>query len=152
MAVPVDFSMTVCVSVTLTGTFPKTKPAGVRLSVGVGTLNWIGKVSVTVPALAVNTAVCGVETGDTFSMNWALVAFACTSTPVCVVRAALLLDKPTLKPPANAGPLSVTMQGSVPVPTIEALLQERPVSCGSPVPLRANVAAMSAEELLVIVN
>ena len=72
----------------------------------------------TLPALAVRIAVCAVETADTLGVNWAAVAFAATRDAVGTGTAALLLDKPTLKPPAGAGPLMVTVQRSVPAPVI----------------------------------
>ena len=106
----------------------------------------------TVPALAVRLAACAVETGNTFAVNWALVAFVGTSAAGDIVTAALLLDRATLKPGASAGPLIVTMQRSAPEPVIDALLQEMPVSFGSPVPLRAITAVLLMEELLVMVN
>jgi hypothetical protein len=68
------------------------------------------------------------------------------------ITAALLLDRVTLKPPASAGPLIVTVQRSVPVPPIDALLQERLVSLGAPVPLRGITAVLLTEELLVTVS
>ena len=104
------------------------------------------------PALAVRITVCTAETGDTLAGNWAVVAFAATREADGTITAALLLDKPTLKPPAGAGPLIVTVQRSEPVPPIDALPQEIPVSRGAPVPLRAITALLLMEELLVTVN
>jgi hypothetical protein len=122
------------------------------LSVGTGTHNWRAKLVVTVPALAVRLAVCAVETGDTLAVNWAVVAFAAMKDADGTITAALLLDRVTLKPPASAGPLIVTVQRSVPVPPIDALLQERLVSLGAPVPLRGITAVLLTEELLVTVS
>jgi hypothetical protein len=48
--------------------------------------------------------------------------------------------------------LIVTVQTSVPAPLIDALPQERPLSCGIPVPLSATTAVLLVEELLVTVN
>jgi hypothetical protein len=152
VAAPVDMSVTVCVSVTLTRTFPKDTLAGLAPRFGSAAFNSRAKVSVMLPALAVSVTACAVETGDTYAVNCALVVFACTKAAGEIVTAALLLDRPTLKSPARAVPLSVTVQRSVPVPTIEALTHEMPVSCGSPVPLRAIVAVALTEELLVTVN
>jgi hypothetical protein len=110
------------------------------------------KVSVTGPAVAVTTAVCAVETADTFSVNCTLEVFACTIAAVVVTTAALLLDMATLKPAAGAGPLKVNVHWSVPAPLIDALAQVKPVSTGSPVPLSGIVAVPLVEELLSTVN
>ena len=106
----------------------------------------------TVPALAVRVASCTVETSVTFTVNWALLVPVCTSAAVDIVTAALLFDRTTLKPGASAGPLIVTVQRSVAVPVIDAMAQEMPVSCGSPVPLRATTVELLPDELLVSVN
>ena len=63
-----------------------------------------------------------------------------------------MLDKTTLKPPVRAGSLIVTVQRSVPGPLIDALLQDKPLSCGIPVPFRATTAVLLMDELLVMVN
>ena len=151
-AVPVELRVTVCVAGVFTGTLPKATLATLVLSTGAGTVNARVKVSVTLPAVAVRIAVCAVETGVTFTVNWALLVPVCTSAAGPVVTAGLLLDRTTLKPGASAGPLSVSVQRSVPVPPIDALAQVKPINCGSPVPLRATNVVLLAEELLVIVN
>jgi hypothetical protein len=150
--VPVELTVTVCVVGVFTATLPKATLVTPILSVGAGTFNWRAKLVLTVPALAVRPTVCAVETGDTLAVNCALVAFAWTSAAGDTVTAALLLDRPTLKPAAGAGPLIVTVQRSVPVPPIDALLQKMPFSCGAPVPLRAITAELLIDELLVTVN
>jgi hypothetical protein len=152
VAAPVDMSVTVRVSVILTGTFPKTMPAGPTLRVGNAAFNSRAKVAVKLPALAVSVTACAVETGDTYAVNCALVVFACTSAAGDIVTTALLLDRTTLKPSGGAGPLMVTVQLFVPAPTMDALMQEMPLSCGAPVPLRATTAVLLMEELLVTVN
>jgi hypothetical protein len=122
------------------------------LSVGTGTFNSIEKLLLTAPAVPVSVTACAADTGDTFAVNWAEVAFADTSDATGTVTAALLLDKTTLKPPAGAAPLMVTVQRSVPAPPIEALLQEVPLNTGAPVPPKAMVAVPLTEELLLTVN
>ena len=151
-AVPTELRVIVCVAGVFTATLPKAKLASLMLSVGTGTFNWRVKLLVTVPALAVRVTVCAVGTGVTLAVNWAVVAFASTSATAATVTAGLLLDSATLKPPTGAGPLIVTVQRSVAVPLIDALLQVMPLSCGPPVPLRATTAELSVEELLVTVN
>jgi hypothetical protein len=126
--VPVEFMVTAWIASVFTATLPKATLAVLRLRVGTGTFSSSAKVSVTVPALAVKVTACALETGVTFAVNWALLAFVCTSAAGDIVTAALLLDKATLKPGARAGPLSATVQRSVPVPPMDALLQEIPVS------------------------
>jgi hypothetical protein len=150
--VPTELSVTVCVTGVFTATLPKFTLATPTLSVGTGTFNWRAKLVLTMPALAVRLTVCAVETGDTLAVNCALVVFAWISAAVDTVTAALLLDKTTLKPAAGAGPLIVTVQRSVPVPPIDALLQEMPLSCGAPVPVSAITAVLLLEELLETVN
>jgi hypothetical protein len=53
-----------------------------------------------------------------------LVALAGTVTVAGTVIAALLLDKPTLSPPAGAAEVSATVQASCAVPVSDALLQD----------------------------
>jgi hypothetical protein len=151
-AVPVELMVTVSVTGAFTVTLPKAKLAGPTLSVGTGAFNSRTKVSVAFPALAVSETACAVVTGETFAVNCALVVLAWISAAGDTVTAALLLVSTTRKPAASAGALIVTVHRSVPVPPIDALLQEMPVSCGSPVPLRAIVAVALTEELLVTVN
>jgi hypothetical protein len=150
--VPVEFKVTVCVASEFTATFPKATLVTPMLSVGTGTFSTSAKVSVTVPSVAVRVTDCAVVTTDPVAVNWAEVALAATITAGGVVTAALLLDSPTRKPPVGAGALIVTVQTSVPAPPIEVLLQEKPLSCGTPVPLRATAAVALMEELLLTVN
>jgi hypothetical protein len=112
----------------------------------------MANVSVTMPSLAVSIAVCADETGVALAVNCAVVAFAWTSAAGDTVTAALLLDSATRYPAAGAGPLMVTVHMSVAVPPNDALVQESPLSCGDPVPLRAITAVLFVEELLVMVN
>jgi len=102
--------------------------------------------AVTDPVAAARTADCAVETGVALAVNCTLAVFACTSAAVVVVTAALLLEMPTLTPPAGAGPLSVTVQVFEPAPPIVALLQVKPATTGggaaTPVPLRLTIVAL----------
>jgi hypothetical protein len=52
------------------------------------------KLLVTISAFAVRIAVCAVETGDAFAVNWALKVFAATREAKGVVAAALFGRKP----------------------------------------------------------
>ena len=152
VAAPVEVKVTIWVAPTLIATFPKARLDVLVLRTGNAAFSWSAKLSVVVPALAVKLAVCAVGTPDTFNVNWPEVAFAATITAGGAITAALLLDRPTLKPPVGAGWPIVTVQTSVPVPVMDALLQEKPVSCGIPVPFRATTAGLLVEELLVTVN
>jgi len=128
--VPVEFRVTVCVASLCTATLPKVTLDAPMLSVGTGGFSTSAKLFVTVPAVAVRLTACAVETTDPVAENVPVVAFAATITAGVVVTAALLLARPTLKPPAGAGLLIVTVQTSVPAPPIDVLLQEMPLSCG----------------------
>ena len=130
-AVPVELRVTVCVAGVFTGTLPKATLATLVLSTGAGTVNARVKVSVTLPAVAVRIAVSAAGTGVTFTVNWAVVLFVCTSAAGPVVTAGLLLDRATLNPGEAAASLIVTVHRSVPVPPIDALAQEIPVSSGA---------------------
>jgi hypothetical protein len=71
------------------------------------------------------------------------------------VTAALLLVTATLKPPLPAGPLSVTVQASLPAPVIDALLQDNalnPAATAVPVPVRPITAVPLVEEVLWMVS
>ena len=61
-------------------------------------------------------------------MKPTLVALAGTVTMDGTVTAALPLEILTENPPIGAFALRVTVQGSVPVPDMDALLQDRPLS------------------------
>ena len=88
-------------------------------------------------------------------MNPALVALAGTTTVAGTVTAALLLVRPTLKPPLPAAALSVTVQVSLPEPVIDALLQVSPLKApvtAVPVPVKLITAVPLVDELLWIVT
>jgi hypothetical protein len=75
-----------------------------------------------------------------------------TVTPPGTVTEVLLLTRLTANPPVAAAVLIETVQLSVPVPVIVPLVQVRPLSTGSPVPLRATADEVPFEELLVSVS
>jgi hypothetical protein len=152
VAAPVEVKVTTWVAPTLSATFPKARLGVLVLRIGNAAFSWSAKFSVAAPAFAVRLAVCAVGTPDTFNVNWPEVPFAATITAGGAITAALLLDRATLKAPAGAGWPIVTVQTSVPVPVMDALLQEKPVSCGIPVPFSATTAVLFVEELLVTVN
>lgn len=96
--------------------------------------------------------VCAVDTGEIFAVKLALVAPADTGTDDGTVTATALLVRPTAKPPVAAGAFSVTVHPSVPAPVMAELVQDRPVSTGTPVPFKEIDVDAPADELLVSVN
>jgi hypothetical protein len=132
----------------LTPALPKFTLDGLTLSAGAGTFNWMAKVSVTPPALAVNVAVCAADTGVAYAMNCTLVRFSLINPAGDTVTAALLLDRATRRPAAGAGPLMVAVQRSVAVPPIEALVQDKLLNCGV-VPELSSAAAGDTTGLTV---
>jgi hypothetical protein len=136
----------------LSDTLPKATLATLVLNVGTGTVNCTANVLVTGPALAVRIAVWAVATGVAIAVNCTLVVFACTSAAVVVVTAKLLLDTPTLRPSAGAGPLKVRVHKSVAVPPMDALAQVKSVNTGSPAPLSGIVALPLVEDVLEMLN
>jgi hypothetical protein len=95
------------------------------------------------PAFAVSVTVCAVKTDDTFAVNCALVAFAGTVSVAGTVTAALLLERLTLCPLADAE-FSFTVQTSVTDPITVALLQENALKAGPTVaPLILTGAVLS---------
>ena len=97
-----------------------------------------------------------VATEDTVAVNPALAVPAGTVTILGTATAELLLDRLTVNPPLGAAEFNVTIQGSVPTPVMDELLQVIALSVAGaavPVPLRAMAAAaLSAVELLAMVN
>jgi hypothetical protein len=108
------------------------------------------KFSVTLPAVALNVEVWVVLTPVTVAEKLALEEPAGTVTVEGTETAELLLERLTVKPPVAAAAFSVTPQESVPEPVIDALVQVKPVSTGTPVPLR--LTAFEDEESLPIVS
>jgi hypothetical protein len=158
-AVPVEVNITGSADGVLTVTLPKPRLSGMIVNVGTAAFNCRAKVLETPPALAVRVTACAVETDDTVAVNPALLALAGTTTVAGTVTAALLLVTDTLKPPLPAGPLSVTVQASLPAPVIDALLQDSALKVAGPavpvpvpVPVRPIIAVPLVEELLWMVS
>ena len=129
-AVPVEVSVTGSVDGVFTVTLPNARLAGLMVNVGTPAFSCRAKVLETPPALAVSVTACAVETDDTVAVNPAVLALAGTTTVAGTVTDALLLVTDTLKPPLPAGPLSVTVQASLPAPVIDALLQDTALKIG----------------------
>jgi hypothetical protein len=153
-AEPEEVRVRDCVAGALSATLPNATLLALTLSVGVAEFNCRAKVLEMPPALAVNVTFCAVVTDETVAVNAALVALAATVTVAGTLTAALLLDRLTLSPPVGAAALSVTVQASVPDPTMDVLLQERALNAvaDTPVPLRLIVVLPPVDELLVRVN
>jgi hypothetical protein len=86
------------------------------------------------------------------AVKLALVAPAVTVTEAGTVTELLLLATLTVKPPLPAAALSETEQASVPAPVMDEFVQVRPVSTGTPVPLRLMGAEPLVDELLTMVS
>jgi hypothetical protein len=148
----VEVSVTVCVVGVFRFTLPKLTVVALTLNVGVGGFSCRVKVLVTVPALAVSVTVWALATAVTVTEKLPVVAPAATVTEAGTVAAALLLDRPTENPPVAAAALSVTVQLSVPAPSMVEFVQEIAVSTGTPVPLKAIEVEDPVEELLESFN
>lgn len=159
-AVPVDASVKDCVEVTFNATSPKGTLLALMLNVEVPGFNCNAKLSVTVPALAVNVAVWAVLTAETLAVKPVLVDPAGIVTVAGTVAAALLLDRLTVNPPLCAAAVKVSMHESVLVPVMLPLLQESALNAGIglpeepdvPVPPRFTTAVDPVEELLLMVS
>ncbi len=149
---PVELKVTVCVVGVFRFTLPKLMLVELMVNSGDEEIACRVKVVETEPALAVKVMVCVLDTEETVAENVAVVAPAATVTEAGTVTAELLLARFTVNPPVAAAAFSVTVQLSVPDPVMDELVQESPVSTGTPVPLRAMVVEAPAEELLVRVN
>jgi hypothetical protein len=90
-------------------------------------------VSATLPAPAVNVAVCTELTGETAAVKLAEVDPAATVTLAGKTTAALLLARLTAKPPLAAAALKVTAQLSLPAPVIDPIVHVRPLNSGTSV-------------------
>ena len=154
-AVPVEVSVTGSVEAVFTVTLPNVKLAGLTVNVGTAAFSCSVKLLETLPALAVSVTACAVVTDDTVAVNPALLALAGTTTVAGTVTAALLLVRPTLKPPLPVAAVSVTVQLSLPDPVMDALLQDSALKAAAaavPVPARLITAVPLVEELLWIVT
>jgi hypothetical protein len=156
-AVPVDVKITIWLETEPTVTLPNDTFVGLTPNTGFAAFNCRAKLLETPPALAVRVTAWAEVTEETVAMNPALVALAGTITAAGTATAGLLLVRPTLRPPLGAGALNVTVQASVPVPVIVALLQESTLGTAVPpvpvpVPLRLRTAVPPVEELLPMVR
>ena len=154
-AVPVELNVTGSVEAVFTVTLPNVRLVGLTVNVGNAAFSCKAKLLETLPALAVRVTACAVVTDDTVATNPALVALAGTTTVVGTVTAALLLVKPTLKPPLPAAVVSVTVHASLPAPVIDALLHDNALNAAGtavPVPVRLTTAVPLVDELLWMVS
>ena len=154
-AVPMEVNVTGCVDAVFTVTLPNPKLVVLTVNVGAAAFSCRVKLLETLPALAVSVTACAVVTDDTVAVNPALVALAGTTTVAGTITAALLLARPTLKPPLPAAAVSVTVQVSLPDPVIDPLLQEstlKPAGTAVPVPVRLITAVPLLDELLWMVS
>src|SRR6204780_1184749 len=148
-AVPLELSVTGNVVGVFSVTLPNARLAGLMVNVGTAAFNCRAKVFDTPPALAVRVTACAVVTEDTVAVNPAVVAFAGITTVAGTVTAALLLVKPTLKPPLPAAVVSVTVHASLPAPVTDALLQDNALNAAGtavPVPVRLPPAVPLVDE------
>jgi hypothetical protein len=86
-------------------------------------LSCTANVSDALPALAVNVAVCAVETAVAVAVNVALAEFAGTVTEAGTVIDISPLLSSTLKPPLAAGAFNTTMHASVAAPVTAPFAQ-----------------------------
>ena len=101
-AVPVEVNVTGSVEAVFTVTLPNARLVGLTVNVGTAAFSCKAKLLETLPALAVRVTACAVVTEETVAVNPALLALAGTTTVAGTVTPALLLVKPTLKPPLPA--------------------------------------------------
>jgi hypothetical protein len=154
-AVPVEVNVTGSVDAVFTVTLPNAKLVGLTVNVGTAAFSCKAKLLETLPALAVRVTACAVVTEETVAVNPALLALAGTTTVAGTVTAALLLVKPTLKPPLPAAVVSVTVHASLPAPVSDALLQDNALNAAGtavPVPVRLTTAVPFVDELLWMVS
>ncbi len=154
-AVPVEVNVTGSVEAVFTVTSPNVRLAALTVNVGFAAFSCSAKLLETLPALAVRVTACAVVTEDTVAVNPALVALAGTRTVAGNVTAVLLLARATLKPPLPAAVVSVTVHASLPVPVIDALLQDSALSAAGsavPVPVRLITAVPLVNEVFWIVS
>ena len=151
-AVPVDVNVIDCVAGVLTDSLPKARLVVLIPRVGVPVPSCSAKDSATPLALADKTTVCEEEIVPTVAENVALKAPDGIVTEAGTATTLLLLARPTENPLFGAAAFRVTVQLSVPAPVSDALVQVRPVSTGTPVPVTLIVAELPLEELLARVS
>jgi hypothetical protein len=151
---PVELKVSDCVVGVLRFTLPKAMLVVLMLSVAdAAVFSCRVKVLLMVPAVAVRVADCAVDTAvATVAEKLAVVLPGLMVTAEGVDRAILLLERLTVNPPLAAALFRVTVHVSVPVPVIEEFVQDREVSAGTPVPLKATTVEAPVEELLASVS
>jgi hypothetical protein len=147
---PVEERVSVCVAAVFTLTLPNEMPDELTVRLAPEATSRSENVSAAPPVLAVSIAASVEFAGDTFAMKLALLAPTATVTEAGTLTSELLLARPIANPPPAAGVFTVTVQLSVPDPTIELLVQLSAVSPGTPVPLRLTTVALPLDELLAI--
>jgi hypothetical protein len=150
--VPVEVSVTVCVAGEFRFTLPNEIVVALKLNKVVPVPSCRAKVFDAEPALAVKVTVAPLLTAVTVALKLPLVVPDATVTDAGTVTELLLLARLTANPPLAAAALRVTVQLSVPAPVIEPFAQVRPVSTGTPVPLRLTAVEVPVDELLVSVR
>jgi hypothetical protein len=103
-------------------------------------------------AAAEMVAAWAVSTVATFALNEAAVDPAGTGRVAGTATLPLLLPSATVTPPAGAGPVRVTRQGSESAPVMEVLLQEIALTLGTdlgsvPVPVTPTLTAPALLEM-----
>jgi hypothetical protein len=134
-AVPVEVKITGCVDGVFIVVLPNGTLLGLMVNVGVAAFSCSAKLLELPAPLAVMVATCADRTDDTFAVNTALVAFAGTTTAAGTITAALLLARLRLMPPLPAAVVNVTTQAELPVPVMDALLQESAANEAEEVPV-----------------
>jgi hypothetical protein len=137
-AVPEEASVTTCVPVLPTKTFPKDIDEALTVKAGVAAFNCSESVLEVLPVVAVRVAGCEVPTTAAFATNAAVVAAAGTVTEPGTVTELELLARLTFRPPVGAAPERLTVHASASDPVMEVLLQETAFTVGvtaTPAPL-----------------
>jgi hypothetical protein len=155
--VPVDDKMTVCAAAAPTSTLPKLMLLVLIVSSDVTAFSCKPKLSAEPATFAVRRTVCEVPTAATVAVKLALVAPGATVTEAGTVTEVLSLERLTVTPLLSAGPVSVTVQASVPEPVADPLAQVRELSvvegaAAIPVPLSPTTSELLLDALLLIVN
>jgi hypothetical protein len=152
-AEPVDVRVMGRVAGTFNNTLPNARLAWLTVSTGKTAPNCTAKVADVVPTVAVSVTACAEATDETVAVNPAVVAPDGTVTTAGTTTAMLLLERITSSS-AMAGPVSVTVQASVPAPVKDALLQDSVlnVTAATPVPLMGTVTGSLVDPLVVTVN
>jgi hypothetical protein len=150
--VPVEERTSACVTVESTGTLPNVRLDELTAKTAVAASSSTAKVCATPPALAVNIAACVDVTAEASAVNSALSAPAATVTEAGTATALSLLVRLTARPPLAAAAFRVTVQVSAALPRIDPFTQLKPVSNGTPVPLRVTEVEFPFDALLAMVS